>query len=171
MRFLISIFLVVAVIYGCEKESNSNPIPSLELKGYNVLSDSSGKDSLIQIYLSYRDGDGDLGLGNDNLAYPFGYTDPYFYNLFVDYYVKESGAFIKKINPLSPTRDTIAFHERFQSLTPTGKTKRIYGDITLYIPAFPFGTSAERVKFTAHIVDRALNKSRRVSTSEIILNP
>ena len=171
MRSLISLFLVVAVIFGCEKESDSNPIPSLELKGYNVLSDSFGKDSLIQIYLSYRDGDGDLGLEDDNLAYPFGYADPYFYNLFVDYYVEEGGIFIKKANPLSPTRDTIAFHERIQRLTPTGKTKWVYGDITLYIPAFPFGIQPKKVKFVSHIVDRSLNKSSRVSTAEITLNP
>ncbi len=78
IRFLIAVVSVLVVIFSCKKETSSNPIPTLELKGYQVLSDSVGKDSLIRINLSYSDGDGNLGLEDDNLSYPFGYNDPYF---------------------------------------------------------------------------------------------
>ena len=171
MRFCISLLLLVAIAYGCQKENSSDPIPSLELKGYDVLSDSFGKDSLILVHLSYSDGDGDLGLDDNNLEYPFGYSDPYFYNLFVDYYVEEGGVFVKKANPLSPTNDTIQFHERIQNITPSGKTKWVYGDISLRMPAFPFGLKPTRVKFQCRLVDRAINSSKVVLTPEITLNP
>ena len=157
------------VIFSCKKETSSNPIPTLELKGYQVLSDSVGKDSLIRINLSYSDGDGNLGLEDDNLSYPFGYNDPYFYNLFVDYYIEENGVFVKKENPLSPTKDTIAFNERIQNITPTGKVKWVYGDISINIPAFPYGLKPKKVMFKCRLVDRDINISETVETPAIDL--
>ena len=72
--------------------------------------------------------------------------------------------FKKVSNPLSPSNDTINFHERICNLTPTGKSKWIYGDLQLKIPANPFNIDPSKVKFECQLVDRDLNKSNLVAT-------
>jgi hypothetical protein len=149
---------------ACTKETSKNPLPTLTYNSYSVLQDSAGKDNLILVNLSYTDGDGNIGLEEYQTQYPFGDNDPFHNNLFIYYYVEQGGVFKKVSNPLSPSNDTINFHERIGNLTPTGKSKWIYGDLQLKIPANPFNIDPSKVKFECQLVDRDLNKSNLVAT-------
>lgn len=157
-------------VYSCKGDKNKySPVPFLELKGAYVFNNGNGNDSFILIQLFYRDGDGDIGLNPGDTAYPFGPSDPYFYNLQVWMWQKSNGVWFKPVNPLSPTKDTVNFHERIKSITPTGRVKWIQGNLNLRIPAAPFSLKPDTIKIEMRIFDRKLNSSSKVLTDQIIL--
>lgn len=134
-----------------------------------MFNNGEGKDSFVLLSMHYRDGDGDLGLGDGDTMSPFGFKDAYFNNLFIWIYFKKNGVWYKPINPLSPTLDTMNFHERLQNITPTGRNKWIEGDLDLRVPAEPYSLKPDTIRFELQLVDRSLKKSDRLRSEEIFL--
>ena len=141
----------------------------MEIKGAYVYNNGSGKDSFILLELFYRDGDGDIGLGESDTFAPYGQNDAYFYNLLVWMYEKRNGVWVKPLNPLSPDNDTLNFHERLPNLTPSGRTKWIEGTLNVRIPAEPYSLTPDTIKIQVQLIDRSLQRSQSVETEEIIL--
>lgn len=134
-----------------------------------MYNNGNGQDSFILLSCYFRDGDGDIGLKLNDTFPPFGPSDPYYHNLLVWMYVKQNGQWIKPVNPLSPDNDTLNFHERLESLTPTGRAKWIEGYLDLRIPAEPFSLKPDTIYLAARLTDRKLNHSEWIKTEEIIL--
>lgn len=155
---------------GCRSDKNKfSPEPFLELKGAYVYNNGNGQDSFILLSLYYHDGDGDIGLEPGDTLDPFGPDDDYFYNLHVWMLEKKGGIWIRPVNPLSPDNDTLNFHERLKSLTPTGKSKWIEGTLDIRIPAEPYSLKPDTIKLQVQLFDRALRKSALCETEVIIL--
>lgn len=64
--FFLMICSLASIIYSCNKPPVYPNAPQIELKEVNY----TGGDT-IQFILSFKDGDGDLGLSPDDLSYPF----------------------------------------------------------------------------------------------------
>lgn len=155
---------------ACSRDKNKfSPIPFIELKGAYVYNNGVDKDSFILLQTHYRDGDGNVGLNPGDTLPPFNFGQPYYYNMLVWMYVKDKGQWIKPLNPLSPDKDTLNFHERLPSLTPTGRAKWIEGNLDLRIPAEPYSLKPDTVKLVLQMFDRSLNKSNTIETEPIIL--
>lgn len=172
MSFLsrsIGLMVIVLLLSQCQKSKNNySPTPYLKISDLSITQNDSGKDSFIMVKMVYRDGDGDIGLEDNDTLAPFNYGSRFFYNLLVDYYVMKNGVWIKPLNPLAPT-DTIVFHERLPSITPGGKQKWIEGNLDLRLPANPFSLKPDTVRFEIQLVDRSLKKSEILRTETLTL--
>ncbi|MEI7499630.1 MAG: hypothetical protein WCK84_04195 [Bacteroidota bacterium] len=111
--------------------------------------------------ISFKDGNGDIGLRPDQKEFPFDTGSIYYYNYIIDYYEKQHGTFVKiSLDP--------SYNARIPYLTPDDPNKAIKGIIvdTLILNPQPVW---DTIKFKFFIYDRALNKSNIDSTPPIIL--
>ena len=118
---IITLFLFL--IAACKTESALfSEIPALSFNKIEKIQ-LEGKDSIVNIYINYTDGNGDIGLNSEDTTAPYNYGSKFFYNLFVELYTVENGVSSKIAIPFSA--DTINFNDRITNLTPTGKNKSI----------------------------------------------
>lgn len=151
---------------SCLKTEEFPPQPSIAFKSFEQFADSA------VITIGFTDGDGDIGLGQDQTDPPHDTSSYYYYNYYLEYFLKENGSWVLK--------DTIG--HRIPVITPTGQNKALEGEIArrfeaVQIPGFESPWYAnlddadenDTVRFECLIIDRALNVSNKVSTGEIVL--
>ncbi|HYG16607.1 MAG TPA: hypothetical protein VEC12_12700 [Bacteroidia bacterium] len=183
MRFRVYIKLFTAVLvaatalHSCKPEESYPPTPELTFESFDKIKRENGKDSIVTLHLTFRDGDGDIGLTSQDSFPPFAYGQPYFYNLLVDFYSIENGVEKKLTSPFivpdSLYRDTVQYHQRINNLTPEGRNKAIKGRLDLLTPFFIIDLSAgapDSVRYKITLIDRKLNRSNQVVTPDIQLD-
>ena len=176
-------YLALLVVFAsCQKPVEYPIEPKIEYQGFTYLfnADSTFSGEGI-ISLSYTDGDGDLGLDDGDTTYPFGFNDPHYYNMVIDYLKCVNGVFEKTplLSPHVPTSpadtlvlyDTVTFNARFKRLRESEDPNAISGTmeykLTVQNPLSPNDT----IKFEIHLLDRALHESNVIQTEPIITNP
>jgi hypothetical protein len=167
---IISIALILSGLSSCTPDKNTTTnAPVIELLDVVIYPFPNQEvDSLIEIFISYSDVNGDIGLSDSDTLGEFAFGNKAFYNLFVDYFVKDSGQWIMPVSPFNPL-DTMNFNERLPNLTPTGNNKYLKGNMRLFIPVAPLGLTPDTVKFRITMWDRELNPSNSIETKEIPL--
>ena len=180
-RGLLALLFLIMAAWSCQKPVEYPIEPKIEYQGFTYLlnPDSTFSGEGI-ITFSYTDGDGDLGLDDADTTYPFGFQDPHYYNMVIDYLKCVNGEFVNTplLSPHVPTsptdtilRDTITFNARFKRLRDSEEPKAISGTmeykLTVQNPLSPNDT----VKFEIRILDRALHESNVIQTEPIITNP
>ena len=179
---LIALSLVVLLATACREQVEYPIEPRIAYEGFTYLfnADSTFSGEGI-ISFSYTDGDGDLGLDDTDTLYPFGFNDPHYYNMVIDYLKSENGVFVKTplLSPHVPSNpadtlvlyDTVTFNARFHRLRDSDEPKAISGKmeykLTVQNPFSPNDT----VKFEIRILDRAMHESNVIQTEAIITNP
>jgi len=181
-KFSIWIFVVAiaGVLSSCKEREIYPSIPSIQYKSHYFQRDPTGfgfgSDTLLAIVFSYRDGDGDIGLGESDTFPPYDrqpdqfqqITNPFYYNIFIEYLEVKGGKLVPFIIP--NTTDTFGVSARVGSLTPDGKFKAIRGEIDYrFLPPL-FQERADSVVLRIKLVDRALNVSN-VAESPVIVIP
>ena len=162
--------ILSAVLFACRPDKNKfSEVPFLQIKGAYVYNNGFDRDSFIQLELHYRDGDGDIGLDPGDTAPPFNAGSYAFYNLKIWMWQKVNGQWIKPINMLANPPDTLNFHERIPRITPTGRAKWIEGDLTVNIPAQPYGLKPDSVRLQVMLMDRKLHNSGWLESEELLL--
>lgn len=157
----------------CSKFEEYPIEPRIEFLSFKPINnEQTGITERGIIAITYTDGDGDIGLDPGDTLPPFNYDNEYYYNMIIDYYEKQDGEW--KLVPLVYTdnetgeKDTITFNARIPDLTPSSGNQSIKGTIedTVYIynPLSDYNT----IKFSIYIIDRALHKSNKVETGEIV---
>jgi hypothetical protein len=134
------------------------------------------ENSLV-IQFSFTDGDGDIGLKDDETYFPFGPCDKFYKNLIVDPYRTENGKFIlaRKIikSDCSPDTaviwDTVGYDQRIKYIVPEGKNKTLEGEIEVTLNEVLTEFPEDTIKFKLILVDRALNKSNQIETDAVII--
>jgi hypothetical protein len=153
-------FIILALAFvglsSCVKEKNFPVQPVIEFKTYSSISIDSA-----DCYISFTDGDGDIGVNT-------GDTVP---DLIMKYLYKDttSGAYFPfDSDPTNTTFDTLFYKFRIPNVTPTGQYKALEGEIRTKLRQSPLYYPTHRfVKFEIQIRDRAGHKSNTVTTSEI----
>ncbi|MBW6491319.1 MAG: hypothetical protein K0B15_09035 [Lentimicrobium sp.] len=170
-KYLALLFvLVLFAAYACKKYEEFPPEPKIEFMDFVLLRDAQGIDQLGVLRFSFTDGDGNIGLYNDDTLPPFDY------NLFIRYFEQKNGTFEEVflitpriVNDTTIIYDTASFNGRIPILTPAGKNKSISGEIedTLFVnnPLSPFDT----IMFEVFIRDRDLNESNVIQTPPIVV--
>lgn len=162
---------VVMLTFSCKRAALNYPdVPALELVSWSQQKGSNGKDSLVIVNLKYTDGDGDLGLRDEDNQPPFDFPSRFHYNLFVPFYKFENGNFSQILlnpQPVNPADSFLNFNQRLPYLTPEGKQRGIDGTIKLTITvwlmsALPGIPPPAQGKFTITLYDRALNSSNTI---------
>jgi hypothetical protein len=157
----IVLFIVLFILFfACKEREEFSEIPYLEFTKYEIKDsvDALGNiTKLCELYLYLTDGDGDIGLFEEDTIAPFNY------NLFVNYFEMKNDSLKQIIDTLNPP-----YHIRIPNLTPTGQNKSLKVDVK-YDVDITYRNS-DTIKFELKLFDRALNESEWVSSSLIILN-
>jgi hypothetical protein len=142
---------------ACVKEKTFPPQPVIEFKEYI----SHGLDSADCI-ISFKDGDGDVGILAGDTITPNDYVMKYLY--------KDVDGIYKPFDAIDTTAvmDTLFYSYRVPNLTPDGQYKALDGEIKAKLRAAPiYFPGHHDIKFEITLRDRAGHLSNRVTTSEI----
>ena len=158
-----SIALITAIflLTSCMKKEVYPDIPEIAFQSFTSEFDSGMYAKRGYLTISFKDGNGDIGLRPEQTYPPFDTGGLYYYNYIIDYYEKQNGIFVKvELDP--------PYYARIPYLTPDDPNKAIKGIIvdTLLLNPRP---AYDTIKFKFFIYDRALNKSNVDSTPPIIL--
>jgi len=163
MRYLFLIFFASAILFftSCMKKEKYPDIPQIEFAGWTSVFDTGQFAKRGILGITFKDGNGDIGLNPGDTFPPFNKQGDYYYNYVITYYEKQVGAYVKI--DLDPP-----FSARIPVLTPDDPNKAIKGIIidTLAMNPNPL---FDTIRFDLFIYDRALNKSNVITTPDIIL--
>ena len=155
---IVLFIVLLTLFFACKKRESFSDIPYLEFSHYELKDsvDALGNiTKLCELHIYFTDGDGDIGLFNDDTI------APYDYNLFVNYFEMHNDS-LQQINVNPP------YHIRMPNLTPTGQNKSLKVDVKYDVNVTY--RNSDTIKFELKLFDRALNESEWVSSSLIILN-
>jgi hypothetical protein len=138
-RSNLMIGLTLFALFSCKKETTSTA-PSIEFVSITPSTVKVGQET-VNITISYKDADGDLGENNSDVK-----------NMFV-----------------TDTRNGVVYEFRVQQLAPSGSAISIQGNLSIAMPntGISDGVSSESAIFSVYVKDRAGNESNSVSTSAI----
>tara|TARA_Y100000815_G_C13031431_1_gene383266 strand:- start:78 stop:563 length:486 start_codon:yes stop_codon:yes gene_type:complete len=155
---IVLFIVLLTLFFACKKRESFSDIPYLEFRHYELKDsvDALGNiTKLCELHIYFTDGDGDIGLFNDDTI------APYDYNLFVNYFEMHNDS-LQQINVNPP------YHIRMPNLTPTGQNKSLKVDVKYDVNVTY--RNSDTIKFELKLFDRALNESDWASSSLIILN-
>lgn len=152
------LLIIGGMASGCLRTEEFPATPAITFKVFELHGDSA---SLV---ISFTDGDGDIGLDPTDNAPPFDTASAYYFNLFLEHSEKVGGEW-RDVHFAEPIQ------YRIPRITPSGQNKALEGEIAVAIDPFPLFITgdADTVRYSVELVDRALNRSNRVSTGEIIV--
>ncbi|MBN1337675.1 MAG: hypothetical protein JXA03_00030 [Bacteroidales bacterium] len=159
----------IIAFHACRKAEEYPVEPVIRLESFvKIFNSSQGIFDRGIMTLSFTDGDGDIGLGqNDTVA-------PYDYNFIIRYFEVQHGDTVEEklvwFNKITQTYDTINHNARIPYLTARGDKKGIKGEIEDTLQIYNYNSGFDTVFFEAYIIDRALHKSNVVVTPPIIRN-
>jgi len=162
------IFFFLLLFSSCLKEEEYPVIPEIEFQTFLTLQNEQGIDERGVLIFSFQDGDGDIGLSDEQTV------APYDYNLFIKYFEMQNGILTEVkptfYNSITGLYDTINFNSRIPFLTPEGNIKAIKGTVRdtifIYNPVSQYDT----ICFEAYIKDRELHVSNTIKTPLLIIN-
>jgi hypothetical protein len=162
LAFLGFLGFVMIMLPSCMKKESYSEIPEIAYQDYgNMFIDTTGIAKKGVLTISFRDGDGDIGLNSWDTYPPYDTGSIYYYNYYIDYYEKRNGSFVK-------VDLTVPLRYRIPYLTPDDPNKAIKGIIVDTIPLNPLPVY-DTIQFSMYIYDRALHKSNVVFTPEIVV--
>ena len=170
MRPILLLTVFFIVLTSCLKKDEFSNIPAIDYKEMRRI------DNDIVIKFSFTDGDGDIGLTDEETSYPFGPCDPYYKNLIIEPYILENGNFIlarKVILSDCSTDslilwDTVGYDQRIKHMTPDGRDKSLEGDIEVTLNEACLEYPNDTVKFKLRLIDRALNTSNEIESEAVL---
>ena len=163
-RKIIYLFLLPVIFSGlfsgCMKEENYPDTPQIEFMNYTNVFDTGHYAIKGILNISFRDGNGDIGLSDGDTNPPFQKNGSYHYNYVILYYEKQNGVFIDLDKP---------FRYRIPLLTPLDPGKAIKGYIADTLDWTFRSHFYDTIQLKAFIYDHGLRKSNVITTPEIIL--
>ncbi|OQX75066.1 MAG: hypothetical protein B6D61_11110 [Bacteroidetes bacterium 4484_249] len=157
-KYIVFLTIAILVMPSCKKKETYPVIPEIKYEGFvKIYNPVANKFERGVLKLSFKDGDGDIGLRQSETE------PPYDYNLFVKYYEIQNRDTVEVILT-DISGDTITFNARIPILTPTGSNKSIKGEIddTLFI--YNYQSNFDTIMYEVYLIDRALNKSNIIFT-------
>jgi len=157
-----SLILAALVLTGCFKEEEYPVEPFISEPTFTNMTDSA------VVSFTFTDGDGDVGLGDDELDPPYDSSSIFYYNLYLNYYEKDD------INGWQQGIDLagnpISFKYRIERIQVKGKQRGMKGTMDVALSDFqnPFSDQSDTIKFSIQLFDRALHESNIIETVEIV---
>ncbi len=150
-------------LVSCSKDPVYPVEPSIAFTSFTKIQNNTGKDQKGILKISFTDGDGDIGLNQDDTQPPYDTASVYFYNMFITYYEKQHGIYVPVTLPISN-------NARVPQVPPATKGLPLQGDIEIELYINNPATTFDTIKYDAYIVDRALHVSNVISTPDIIIS-
>jgi hypothetical protein len=156
---------------SCRKPEVDN-IPVISFKSIDKVFDEKTQDTVASLTIHFQDGDGDIGLGDSDRQAPFDTASPYFNNWFISFYEKQNGQFIRIDSVYVPGDNKfikLNHNVRIPRLS-NSYPESIEGEISYNELIYNnLNSPYDTVRFECYIVDRALNHSNTITTSELIV--
>lgn len=161
LRFVI-LLVLIPLMQACFKAVDYPVEPVISAPEFTDMGDSA------VLSFQFTDGDGDIGLNDNEDQPPYDTSSYYYYNIYMDYYEKDDVNGWQR--GLDLAGDSISFKYRIERINVKGKQRGMKGriDVTLYSFQNPFSTQSDTIKFTVKLIDRALNESNVIETEEIV---
>ena len=151
--------ITAALFFACRKKDKYPPEPEIEYKSFIRF----GEDSAM-LHINFTDGDGDIGIDENDNNPPFNPGSEFYNNIFIKYYYKNpSGNFVQLYNPFDSTY--VNWDQRVPVITPEGKDKSLKGEMIFRLDDYHLWDTSF---YEVWIYDRALHKSNVVRTDTII---
>jgi hypothetical protein len=160
----IIIFSILSILMldSCKKTNIYPEEPVIEFKSFEKISNETGIDQEGYLTISFTDGNGDIGLEDEDTLPPFNKGSEYYYNFYIFYLEKQNGEFVEADIPID-------FHSRIPYVEPDLAQRGIKGEIEVKLFINNMTSTFDTIKFRTYIYDRALNKSNTIETPEIII--
>ena len=157
----IGLFAFILWLSSCMKEEKFSDIPQIAFENFTLEFDTGIYATRGYLTISFRDGDGDIGL------LPNETDSPYTYNYYIDYFVFYNDSSFVRFDTLTNDKN-FSLNARIPLLTPDNPNKAIKGIIvdTLLMDEL---NRYDTVKYKFYILDRKLHRSNTDSTPPIIL--
>lgn len=167
VRIIISVFLAGIVMFSCKKTEDYPVEPVIKLESFfKIYNSQQGIFDRGIMTISFTDGDGDIGLGQNDTTAPFDY------NFIIRYFEIQNGDTVEEelvwYNKITQSYDTINHNARIPYLTPRGSSKAIRGEIEDTLQIYNYSSEFDTIFFEAYIIDRALHESNTITTPLII---
>ena len=166
---IIIVFLIVTAFFSCLKPETYPVEPKIEYVDFVASSDSG------TLTFSFTGGDGDVGLDQDMLDYPFEPGSFYHHNIYINYYEIVDGELVRGTSDPdgnnSVNYDTVYFPYRIENLTPSGQNKALKGTISIVLEPYyfnPNSISSDSIKYEVLLIDRNLNHSNLLLSPLIV---
>lgn len=162
----------------CKKSEIYPDIPAIEFKSYYFTVDTTGGAEVTKlgVIISYKDGDGDIGLNAGDTFAPFNSikvnakeTNLYRYNIYEVFYELDTVTNSFKPLIIPNSTDTLVSTGRVENITPDGKHKAIRGEIDWQNDLPEYKDMSKTIKVKIRIYDRALHESNTVESPDIVL--
>lgn len=161
LHFFILMLPVLMWTTSCRKFEEYPPEPEIAFVDFKVvLTPSGGFTGKGRLYVSYRDGDGDIGLEQGDTLPPFQPGGDYYYNLII--------RFSERRNGVMTQRPEFNFSARIPPLIPKDQKRSIKGIIEYELDVYNPNSSYDTIQYHIQLVDRALNLSNEVATPLIV---
>jgi hypothetical protein len=157
--FALALIVMVSACMQLDEYPNE---PKITLESFTTA------DSGATLILNFTDGDGNFGLEQTDTSGVFANCRNR-YNIFCEYYEKQNNVWQHvELDPcLDP--DIIPFYYRAPFTSPLGQYKAQKGSIELFInPLYYLPSGFDTCKFQITVMDRDLNLSNTVWTSEFL---
>jgi len=177
MRFLsvTGFILLLSVIFSsCEKNTNTNPIPSISFKSFTAYS----RDSAV-LQVNFTDGDGDIGYASQDASAPFNFYIQYWYSTdslapSIAQFPADT-VFRPDININVTPHDTLGGQYHIPDITQPGNNKALSGIIQIALTGDPdnngwyhtycsLNPSHTYFEYKIWLFDRAGHKSNVITT-------
>ena len=173
MNLVVKITLVFSflalIMTSCLKPESFDNEPIIEFVDFQALGDSG------KISFSFTDGDGDIGLGQNQLYAPYDTASYFYYNLYIHYYEMMNGQWVRgTADPGGnnfPIADSITFSYRLENITPSGQNTALRGEIDVVLEPFFFNSNSnfnDSIRYEIILIDRSLNVSNVLQTPLIL---
>lgn len=159
-RVFLMIASLLVLLASCRKPEKFSLVPAIEFVSLEANPVAGGTD--VCLTFKFQDGDGDIGLDEDDIQSPFDTSSVYYYNCFITYFEKQNGHFVEVELPSTLNMRI----PRLSDNTPESISGEIMLDLYANNPFSPFDT----IRYELYIVDRALNHSNTITTTEFITN-
>ncbi len=162
LKYSLLFSTLLMLFSSCFKEQKYSEVPEIEFVDFLQIGDSA------KISFTFQDGEGDIGLADEQITAPFNPGSKYYYNVYMVYYEKDDvhGWVVgKDING-----DSIVFKNRIKPIY-SGKPKGLKGKIIATIESIyynPFSLESDTIKYKIQLIDRAFHASNWVESNEII---
>lgn len=157
---MIAAMLLVFGLHACRKFEEYPPEPNIAFNDFvYLIEEETGISKKGILSITYRDGDGNIGLEQSDTVFPFQPDGDFYYNLLIVLSEKQNGVFVDI---------PVNFNSRIPLLIPKDQTKSIKGIIENEVDIYDPGSEFDTIMFRIKLIDRSLNISNEVFSPEIV---
>ena len=152
---IVTCIILLVIPSACREIKEFSPIPYIEFVSLTKIDNGTDKDEKGILKIYFTDGDGNIGLENNENDSSF--------NFFIDYYEKQNGSFVK-VDLLS------TFNARIPMLNNSDEDKALEGTIEIETYIVNYISTYDTVQLECWLIDRDSNESNHIFTPAFKIN-